>query len=155
MMSALKSLVREPAVVPFSEVRGRPPAACPRWSALRACIAAPSGGKSAKAVNDSGKPVANAQAPRSASRRAVYASAMRRIAIVEDEPAIRANYADALRRHGYEVAAYASRPEAMAAFRTRLPDLALVDIGLGDEVDGGFTLTRELRAMSPTLPIIF
>jgi two-component system, OmpR family, response regulator len=80
---------------------------------------------------------------------------MRRIAIVEDEPAIRANYADALRRHGYEVATYASRAEAMAAFRTRLPDLALVDIGLGDEVDGGFTLTRELRAMSPTLPIIF
>jgi len=32
--------------------------------------------------------------------------------------------------------------------------LALVDIGLGDEVDGGFTLTRELRAMSATLPII-
>ena len=79
----------------------------------------------------------------------------RRIALVEDEPAIRANYADALRRHGYDVAAYASRPEAMAAFRTRLPDLALVDVGLGDEVDGGFTLTRELRAMSATLPIIF
>ena len=57
----------------------------------------------------------------------------RRIAIVEDEPAIRANYADALRRHGYEVAAYASRPEAMAAFRTRLPDLAVIDVGLGDE----------------------
>jgi len=80
---------------------------------------------------------------------------MRRIAIIEDEPAIRANYADALRRHGYEVAAYASRPEAMAAFRTRLPDLALVDVGLGDEVDGGFTLTRELRALSATVPIIF
>lgn len=87
--------------------------------------------------------------------RPVYAFAMRRIAIIEDEPAIRANYADALRRHGYEVAAYASRPEAMAAFRTRLPDLALVDVGLGDEVDGGFTLTRELRALSATLPIIF
>ena len=80
---------------------------------------------------------------------------MRRIAIVEDEPAIRANYTDALRRHGYEVAAYASRPEAMAAFRTRLPDIAVIDVGLGDEPDGGFTLCRELRAMSPTLPIIF
>ena len=79
---------------------------------------------------------------------------MRRIAIVEDAPAIRANYTEALRRHGYEVAAYATRLEALAAFRTRLPDLALVDIGLGDEVDGGFTLTRELRAMSATLPII-
>src|SRR3954463_2412093 len=79
----------------------------------------------------------------------------RRIAIIEDEPAIRANYAEALRRHGYEVAAYASRPEAMAAFRARLPDLALVDIGLGDDVDGGFALTRELRALSATGPIIF
>ncbi len=79
---------------------------------------------------------------------------MKRIAIVEDAPAIRANYTEALRRHGYEVAGYASRLEALSAFRTRLPDLALVDIGLGDEVDGGFTLTRELRAMSDTLPII-
>ena len=74
----------------------------------------------------------------------------RRIAIVEDEPAIRANYADALRKHGYEVSAYATRVDALAAFRTRLPDLALIDIGLGDEVDGGFALCRELRAMSPT-----
>jgi two-component system OmpR family response regulator len=36
-----------------------------------------------------------------------------------------------------------------------LPDLALVDIGLGDDVDGGFALTRELRALSATVPIIF
>ena len=79
----------------------------------------------------------------------------RRIAIVEDDPAIRANYADALKKHGYEVAAYADRAEALAAFRTRLPDLALIDIGLGDEIDGGFALCRELRALSATLPIIF
>jgi two-component system OmpR family response regulator len=80
---------------------------------------------------------------------------IRRIAIVEDEPAIRANYAEALRRHGYEVATYAGRAEALAAFRTRLPDLALVDIGLGEDIDGGFALTRELRALSATVPIIF
>ena len=80
---------------------------------------------------------------------------MRRIAIVEDEPSIRANYLDALARRGYEVAGYASRPEAMAAFRTRLPDLAVIDVGLADEPDGGFTLCRDLRAMSPMLPIIF
>jgi two-component system OmpR family response regulator len=79
----------------------------------------------------------------------------RRIAIVEDDPAIRANYADALRKHGYEVSAYASRIEAMAALAPRLPDLALLDIGLADEPDGGFTLCRELRALSPTLPILF
>ena len=79
----------------------------------------------------------------------------RTIAIVEDDPAIRANYADALRKHGYEVSAYASRIEAMAALATRLPDLALLDIGLGDEPDGGFALCRELRARSSTLPILF
>ena len=79
----------------------------------------------------------------------------RSIAIVEDEPAIRANYADALRRQGYEVAAYANRREAMAGTLTRLPDLAIIDIGLEDEIDGGFTLCRDLRAKSEKLAIIF
>ena len=79
----------------------------------------------------------------------------RRIAIVEDEPAIRANYTDVLKRQGYEVSAYAKRADALTAFRTRLPDLALIDIGLADDVDGGFTLCRELRALSATVPILF
>ena len=79
----------------------------------------------------------------------------RRIAIVEDEPAIRANYAEALRKHGFEVAAYGARAEALTAMKTRLPDLALIDIGLGADVDGGFALCRELRALSAGLPIIF
>ncbi len=80
---------------------------------------------------------------------------MRRIAIVEDDPAIRANTAEALRKHGFEVAAYAGRAEALAALRSRLPELAIIDIGLGEDVDGGFSLCRELRALSATLPIIF
>ena len=79
----------------------------------------------------------------------------RRIAIIEDDPAIRANYADALGRHGYEIAAYGGRAEALAAMKSRLPDLAIIDIGLGDDADGGFALCRELRAMSAALPIIF
>jgi two-component system OmpR family response regulator len=79
----------------------------------------------------------------------------RRIAIVEDEAAIRANYAEAFTRQGYEVAAYAGRREAMAAFAERLPELAIVDIGLGDEPEGGFTLVSALRGMSARLPIIF
>lgn len=79
----------------------------------------------------------------------------RRIALIEDDPAIRENVADVLRRQRYEVSAYADRPQALAALKTRLPDLAIVDIGLGAEVDGGFALVRELRAMSETLPIIF
>lgn len=79
----------------------------------------------------------------------------KRIAIVEDEPAIRENYADTLRRQGYQLSTYASRTEASSAFKHSLPDMVLLDIGLGDEVEGGFELCRELRALSATLPIIF
>ena len=79
----------------------------------------------------------------------------RRIAIVEDDAAIRENYADVLRRQGYEVATYADRPAALKSIAGRLPDLALIDIGLGEEAEGGFALCRELRAASPRLPIIF
>ncbi len=79
----------------------------------------------------------------------------RKIAIVEDEPAIRENYADVLRRQGYEVATFGTRTEALTSFRTRLPDLVILDIGLEDDVEGGFELCRELRAISATLPIIF
>src|SRR5690242_17879603 len=77
------------------------------------------------------------------------------IAIVEDEPAIRDNYTAAFQRNGYAVRAYGDRPSALAAFRTRLPDLAVIDVGLKDEPEGGFSLCRELRSMSAELPIIF
>jgi two-component system OmpR family response regulator len=79
----------------------------------------------------------------------------RTIALVEDEAAIRENYADALRRQGYEIATYSNRREAMQRFKVRLPELVLIDIGLGDEAEGGFDLCRELRGISETLPIIF
>lgn len=79
----------------------------------------------------------------------------RRIAIVEDETAIRENYAAVFRKHGYDVSSFADRAGAMARFRTRLPDLVVLDIGLGSEAEGGFEMCRELRAMSRTLPIIF
>ena len=78
-----------------------------------------------------------------------------RIAIVEDEPAIRANYAEALRRYGYQVSDYADRASAMSAFAQSLPDLVLIDVGLGDEAEGGFDLCRDLRARAPQLPILF
>src|SRR5258708_28086235 len=78
----------------------------------------------------------------------------RRIAVVEDDATIRANYADALTKHGYEVSSYADHAQAIAAFRTRLPDLALLDIGLGTDVDGGICLCQELRAPSGAEAII-
>lgn len=79
----------------------------------------------------------------------------RQIAIVEDEPAIRRNYEEALRRYGYAVSGYGERATALAAFQRRLPDLVIIDVGLGPDVEGGFELCRELRVLSRALPIIF
>ncbi len=77
------------------------------------------------------------------------------IAIVEDEPALRENYAALLAHHGYGVKTYSNRKGALQAFGTHLPDLAIIDIALEDEAEGGFDLCRELRAMSAEIPIIF
>lgn len=79
----------------------------------------------------------------------------RLIAIVEDEPAIRDNYAAAFTREGYVVRTHGNRAQAMEAFAARLPDLAVIDISLEDEPEGGFELCRQLRALSAELPIIF
>jgi two-component system OmpR family response regulator len=79
----------------------------------------------------------------------------RRIAIVEDEAAIRDNYVAAFQREGYVVDAYDAREPAMSAFEARLPDLVVIDINLRDDVEGGFELCRELRARAADLPIIF
>lgn len=79
----------------------------------------------------------------------------RRIALVEDDATIRQNYVDALTRAGYEVAAFGDRASAGKTLATRLPELAIIDIGLGADIDGGFALCRDLRAASQRLPIIF
>ena len=80
---------------------------------------------------------------------------IKRIAIVEDEAAIRENYADVLRSQGYQVQTYADRSSATQAFNLRLPHLVILDIGLNEEYDGGFVLCQQLRTKSATLPIIF
>ncbi len=77
------------------------------------------------------------------------------IAIVEDDPDQRSNYVDAITRKGYEVIAYKNREEALRGFDHGLPDLAILDIILGDEVDAGFEICRDLLSRSPTLPVIF
>lgn len=79
----------------------------------------------------------------------------RHIVIVEDELIIAQNYCDALRRQGYKVTHCRNRAEAMSLMVTRLPDLAIIDVGLADEPEGGFDLCRELRSRAPELPIIF
>jgi two-component system OmpR family response regulator len=77
------------------------------------------------------------------------------IAIVEDDADLRENYADVLRNQGYQIDTYSDRPEAELAFGRQLPDLAIIDIGLGREAEGGFTLCQWLRQKSTAVPIIF
>ncbi len=79
----------------------------------------------------------------------------RKIAIVEDDAAIRENYVSAFTRYGYECEGFPDRASALAGFLNRLPDLVIIDIGLGSEPEGGFELCRELRGRSRSLPIIF
>ena len=79
----------------------------------------------------------------------------KRIAIIEDEAAIRENYSAAFRREGYAVDAFDAREPALRAFDNCLPDLILIDVNLKDDIEGGFELCRELRARSSDLPIIF
>ncbi len=79
----------------------------------------------------------------------------KRIAIVEDEAAIRDNYVAAFQREGYVVDSFEAREPALQSFDTRLPDLVVIDINLKDDVEGGFELCRDLRSRSAELPIIF
>jgi len=75
------------------------------------------------------------------------------IAVVDDEANIRETVAFALRREGYEVAVYADGAEAWEAFRSKLPELVILDI-LMPRMDG-LELCRKIRAASETVPIIF
>ena len=77
------------------------------------------------------------------------------IAIVEDDPQQRAHYADALRSSGYQVVEYEDREQAIQGFAQQLPDLAILDIILGNEVGGGFEVCRDLKQHEPQIPVVF
>ena len=79
----------------------------------------------------------------------------KQIILVEDEPILCENYAKAIREQGYEVVTCDNKLEALSVINKQLPDLAILDIGLGDEFEAGFDLCREIRSLSNTLPIIF
>lgn len=77
------------------------------------------------------------------------------IAIVEDDPDQRLNYQEAMEKKGFTVRAFAERAEAQLSLTEEAPDLVILDIMLGNEVDGGFQLCRELLARHPRLPVLF
>jgi len=76
-----------------------------------------------------------------------------RVAVVEDEETIREGICSALRRDGYAADAFEDGKTAWDAFERRLPDLAVLDIGV-PRMDG-LELCRRVRARSERLPIIF
>lgn len=82
-------------------------------------------------------------------------SPLRRVVLVEDEPALRDNYTLALSKAGFDVHGYGDAASALTAVRQRLPDVAIIDIGLGYDSEAGFELCRALREISARLPILF
>jgi len=80
---------------------------------------------------------------------------MKTIAFVEDDEILRENFAELLRANGFSVVPFSTAEEALLGIKDSMPDLALLDIGLGRDADAGFALCLELRSLSQTLPIIF
>lgn len=79
----------------------------------------------------------------------------RKIAYVEDDDATRSNYLQLLRDEGFQVTAYSSKEDALAAFRLELPDLALLDVSHAGDREAGYEICSELRRMSDQVAIIF
>ena len=74
------------------------------------------------------------------------------VLVVEDEPDIRSLIVHHLERDGFRCRAAASGPDALAAVRTAVPDLVVLDLMLPGM--DGLEVCRRLRASVATLPII-
>ncbi|MCC6996411.1 MAG: response regulator [Deltaproteobacteria bacterium] len=77
---------------------------------------------------------------------------VRHILLVDDDSLLLGSYCKRLRSAGWLVAAARSLSEAAARLRGELPDLAVVDLYLGEE--SGLDLVRALRSRAPGLPIV-
>lgn len=80
---------------------------------------------------------------------------MANILYVEDNDTIRQNFSKMMEKEGFEVTAFADSHSALQQFEVDRFDLAVLDITLGNETEGGFELCMELRKRSQSLPIIF
>ena len=77
------------------------------------------------------------------------------VAVVEDDPDLRANYEIALSKAGYRIEVFSDPDTVLSHYNQKLPDLIIVDIGLGADPEAGFSLCQQLRARSAVLPILF
>lgn len=80
---------------------------------------------------------------------------MPKILFVEDDEVIQKNYTQMLMDAGFDVLSCDNSDDGLKHFKTSMPDLVLLDIVLGKNLEAGFDLCVELRRLSPVLPIIF
>lgn len=76
------------------------------------------------------------------------------IVVVEDEADLLANYQATLEKHGFKTTGISNQEQAVNYFNSKLPDLVILDIGLGHNPDAGFELCQQLRQKSASLPIL-
>eukprot|EP01041_Mallomonas_annulata_P018058 gene18058-36807_t len=79
-------------------------------------------------------------------------STRKRILLLEDEQAIADTLLYALQSEGFEVQHVRLAGQALDAFRTQAPDLAILDVGVPD--GSGFDVCRAIRKTSE-MPIVF
>ena len=81
-----------------------------------------------------------------------YPMTKKRILVADDDPGIRRTLQIGLTQAGYEVIEARDGAEAMRLWRDDGADLVISDIYMPDE--DGLEVIRELRAESPTTPVI-
>lgn len=79
---------------------------------------------------------------------------MRRVLVVEDQPAMRALLCDMLAHRGFEVTGAADAAEATATFVQSDPDVLLTDIDLGSR-PSGVELAVMLTGLAPHMAVVF
>jgi DNA-binding response OmpR family regulator len=75
-----------------------------------------------------------------------------RVLVIEDDPAIGSELAEALTGNGYDAVLTITGEEALAEAQRRAPDLVLLDLGLPD-IDG-VAVCRRIRAVYPHTVIV-
>lgn len=76
-----------------------------------------------------------------------------KILFVEDEEDLTLIVADTLRGQGYAVITAADGIEGLEKFKTEVADIVVADVMM-PKMDG-FTMAKEIRKLSPTVPLLF
>lgn len=77
------------------------------------------------------------------------------VGYVEDNHAIRENYTEYLIEAGFTVVAFDNARDALSCFQDDMPEILLLDIGLGRQRDAGLQLCLDVRRFNKTVPIVF